>query len=181
MWLTTEFMEMRPCLTQLLRAATTWPGSRWALAPEAGKADLADHAGWGEGSSTCAWAEAREDQKGVLGRHRRLGGLGCHRRRSLTAHRWRGSRHATRGSPGGGDFVHMAAPLGLRGGGGGRSHRRPHLRPQLAPMPEHRRRRPRRLNDGRGHLRASGAGEALKDMAPFVDNLMREHGRHYHV
>ena len=40
MWLTTEFMEMHPCLTQLLRAATTWPGSRWALAPEAGKADL---------------------------------------------------------------------------------------------------------------------------------------------
>ena len=77
----------------------------------------ADHAEWGEGSSTCAWAEAREDQKGVLGRHRRPGGLGCHRRRSLTAHRWRGSRHATRGSPGGGDFVHMAAPLGLRGGG----------------------------------------------------------------
>ena len=112
----------------------------------------ADHAEWGEGSSTCAWAEAREDQKGVLGRHRRPGGLGCHRRRSLTAHRWRGSRHATRGSPGGGDFVHMAAPLGLRGGGG-RSHRRPHLRPQLAPMPEHRRRRPRRLNAGRGRLK----------------------------
>ena len=31
MWLTTEFMEMHPCLTQLLRAATTWPGSRWAF------------------------------------------------------------------------------------------------------------------------------------------------------
>ena len=39
MWLTTEFMEMHPSLTQLLRAATAWPGSRWALAPEAGKAD----------------------------------------------------------------------------------------------------------------------------------------------
>ena len=40
MWLTTEFMEMHPSLTQLLRAATAWPGSRWALAPEAGKADV---------------------------------------------------------------------------------------------------------------------------------------------
>ena len=40
MWLTTELMETHPGLTQLLRAATAWPGSRWALAPEAGKADV---------------------------------------------------------------------------------------------------------------------------------------------
>ena len=40
LWFTTEFMETHPSLTQLLRAATTWAGSRWALAPEAGKADV---------------------------------------------------------------------------------------------------------------------------------------------
>ena len=87
MWLTTEFMEMHPSLTQLLRAATAWPGSRWALAPEAGKADvvLTTQRG-GDDEESWTWAQAREDQKGVLGRHR-LGGLGGHRRRSLTAHR----------------------------------------------------------------------------------------------
>ena len=41
LWLTTEFVNMHPSLTQLLHAATTWPGSRWALAPEAGKVDVA--------------------------------------------------------------------------------------------------------------------------------------------
>ena len=40
LWLTTEFMNMHPSLTQLLHVATTWPGSRWALAPEARKADV---------------------------------------------------------------------------------------------------------------------------------------------
>ena len=39
MWFTADFVDEHESLTQLLRAATTWPGSRWCLAPAAEAAD----------------------------------------------------------------------------------------------------------------------------------------------
>ncbi len=40
MWFTAEFVDKHGSLTELLRSATTWPGSRWRLAPEATRADV---------------------------------------------------------------------------------------------------------------------------------------------
>lgn len=40
LWFTAEFAEKHGSLAQLLRSATTWPGSRWRLAPEAKQADV---------------------------------------------------------------------------------------------------------------------------------------------